>query len=104
MKHVVQRTCVACRRARPKKAMIRVVRAPDGSIRVDETGKANGRGAYLCRCQQCWHQAIGGAQPAPKCRLTSALKAVPTESEWTVLQKYARQLPEVDNTRSGILS
>jgi|AntAceMinimDraft_8_1070364.scaffolds.fasta_scaffold53434_2 predicted RNA-binding protein YlxR (DUF448 family) len=104
MKHVVQRTCVACRRARPKKAMIRVVRAPDGSIRVDETGKANGRGAYLCRCQQCWHQAIGGTQPAPKCRLTSALKAVPTESEWTVLQKYARQLPEVDNTRSGILS
>ena len=104
MKHVVQRTCVACRRARPKKAMIRVVRAPDGSICVDETGKANGRGAYLCRSRQCWHQAIGGTQPAPKCRLASALKAVPTESECTALREYARQLPEVDNTRSGILS
>ncbi len=104
MKHVVQRTCVACRRARPKKAMIRVVRAPDGSIRLDETGKANGRGAYLCRSRQCWNQAIGGTQPAPKSRLASALKAVPTESEWNALREYGRRLPEVDNTRSGILS
>jgi predicted RNA-binding protein YlxR (DUF448 family) len=104
MKHVVQRTCVACHLAKPKKAMIRVVRAPDGSIRVDETGKANGRGAYLCRSQHCWHQAMGGTQPAPKCRLASGLKAVPTESEWAALQEYARQLPEVDDTRSGILS
>ena len=104
MKHVVRRTCVACRRERHKKTMIRVVRAPDGSIRVDETGKANGRGAYLCRSRQCWHQAIGGTQPAPKCRLASALKAGPTEGEWTELQEYARQLPEVDDTTSGILS
>ncbi len=50
---VPTRTCVACRTARPKRALVRVVRAPDGSIGVDPTGKRSGRGAYLCPAAEC---------------------------------------------------
>ncbi len=47
------RTCVACRTARPKRALVRVVRTPEGSVVVDPTGKRSGRGAYLCPSLDC---------------------------------------------------
>lgn len=47
MKKIPMRTCVITGEKLPKKELIRVVRTPDGSVIVDETGKANGRGAYL---------------------------------------------------------
>ena len=51
------RTCVACRTARPKRELVRVVRTPSGEVRLDDTGRANGRGAYLCRQDGCWTTA-----------------------------------------------
>lgn len=57
-KHVPLRTCVACRETKPKRELIRIVLLPDGTVAVDETGKKNGRGAYLCRQLSCWHQAL----------------------------------------------
>jgi uncharacterized protein len=42
-----QRTCVACRSARAKRELVRVVRSPLGELSVDLRGKAPGRGAYL---------------------------------------------------------
>ena len=47
MKKIPERTCVVTREKYPKKELIRVVRTPEGSVVVDETGKQNGRGAYL---------------------------------------------------------
>lgn len=47
MKKIPMRTCVITGEKLPKKELIRVVRTPEGSIIVDESGKANGRGAYL---------------------------------------------------------
>lgn len=41
------RSCVITREKLPKKELIRVVRTPEGNVIVDQTGKANGRGAYL---------------------------------------------------------
>ena len=41
------RRCVATQEQLPKKELIRIVRTPEGKVIVDETGKANGRGAYL---------------------------------------------------------
>lgn len=41
------RTCVACRLEAGKGALVRYVRAPDGAISADPTGRAQGRGAYL---------------------------------------------------------
>lgn len=43
---------------KPKKELIRVVRAPDGSIFVDLTGKKSGRGAYFCRDPKCFDKAL----------------------------------------------
>lgn len=47
MKKIPMRTCVITREKLPKGELIRVVRTPEGNIIIDETGKANGRGAYL---------------------------------------------------------
>ena len=52
------RMCVACREMKPKKELIRVVRTPEGEIVADETGRKNGRGAYLCRSEACLNKAL----------------------------------------------
>jgi predicted RNA-binding protein YlxR (DUF448 family) len=36
---------------------VRVVRSPDGTVRIDSTGRMPGRGAYLCRDASCWDTA-----------------------------------------------
>ena len=41
------RTCVITKESLPKKELLRIVRTPEGDIKVDETGKLNGRGAYI---------------------------------------------------------
>ncbi len=53
MKKIPQRMCVSCRERRNKKDLLRVVLSEDGNIIYDPTGKAPGRGAYLCRQQSC---------------------------------------------------
>ncbi len=64
---------MACRTARPKRELVRVVRTPDGTIAVDATGRVPGRGAYLCRDAACFDlagrkkalaHALGTAIPA----------------------------------------
>ena len=57
-KKVPIRQCVGCREHRPKKELIRVVRSPEGAVSLDLRGKANGRGAYLCRNAECLKKAI----------------------------------------------
>ncbi len=52
------RMCVACREMKPKKELIRVVRTPEGDVIADETGRKNGRGAYLCRSEACLNKAL----------------------------------------------
>ena len=41
------RTCIVTKENLPKSELLRIVRTPDGDIEVDETGKLNGRGAYI---------------------------------------------------------
>ena len=41
------RTCVVTKESLPKQELLRIVRTPEGDIEVDETGKLNGRGAYI---------------------------------------------------------
>ncbi|MGI8928782.1 MAG: RNase P modulator RnpM [Candidatus Limnocylindrales bacterium] len=52
------RTCVACRTERQKREFVRIVRTPDGTVTLDTTGRASGRGAYLCADGSCWAAAI----------------------------------------------
>lgn len=51
-KKIPMRTCIACRAEKPKKELIRVVKYGD-EIKLDLTGKANGRGAYICNDIEC---------------------------------------------------
>jgi len=51
--HQPQRTCAVCRDVRPKRSMMRVVRRADGAVIVDPSGKAPGRGTYLCDQAAC---------------------------------------------------
>lgn len=44
---------MGCRIHRPKNEMVRVVRAPDGAVSIDRTGKKPGRGAYICPEPDC---------------------------------------------------
>ena len=48
--------CIACREGRPKKELVRIIADNDGLV-VDETGKAHGRGAYLCPSVACLDRA-----------------------------------------------
>ena len=48
--------CIACREGKPKKELVRIV-AIGGQLSADETGKAPGRGAYLCPTVQCLDKA-----------------------------------------------
>ncbi len=56
-KKIPVRLCVACRSPRPKKEMLRIVKAPEGVLKLDTTGKAQGRGAYLCPEVACLDKA-----------------------------------------------
>lgn len=87
-KHVPHRTCVACRRTRPKRELVRVVRTPEGEVLIDPRGKASGRGAYLCRRRACF--AIGLTQR----RLERALKTALAPESLATLQSYGESLPE----------
>ncbi|CEK20131.1 predicted nucleic-acid-binding protein implicated in transcription termination [Chthonomonas calidirosea] len=51
------RTCVACRTTDAKRALLRVVRQPDGTVCYDAKGKMSGRGAYVCARVECIEQA-----------------------------------------------
>ena len=54
---IPQRQCVGCRTMKDKKALIRVVRSPEGTISLDFKGKMPGRGAYVCPDPACLKKA-----------------------------------------------
>ena len=55
---IPQRQCMGCRERKEKRELIRVVRAPDGSVSLDFRGKAPGRGAYICPDMACLKKAL----------------------------------------------
>ena len=58
IKKVPQRKCIACQDRDKKKELIRIVKNKEGEIFIDLTGKANGRGAYICKDCECLKKAI----------------------------------------------
>lgn len=85
-KHIPQRTCVGCRTVMPKRALIRVVRQPDG-VQIDPSGKIPGRGAYLHDRRSCWERGLKGA-------LAQALKTELTTKDREDLKAFINKLPE----------
>ena len=51
------RMCTGCQEMKPKKELVRVVKPKDGEAALDLTGRANGRGAYICRNRACLQSA-----------------------------------------------
>ena len=61
MRHIPIRMCVVCRETSAKTMLLRVVRRPEkdgGGLAVDPTGRANGRGAYVCGSADCIDKAV----------------------------------------------
>lgn len=58
-KNIPMRMCIACREMKPKAELTRVVKNADGEIRLDPTGKAPGRGAYICGGAECLKKLNG---------------------------------------------
>ena len=52
-KSVPARMCIACREMKPKRDMLRIVKNAEGEIKLDFSGKAPGRGAYICNSGEC---------------------------------------------------
>lgn len=51
------RKCTGCGEMKQKKEMVRVIRTQEGDVRLDATGKMNGRGAYICCNPECLDRA-----------------------------------------------
>ena len=58
MKQIPQRSCVVCRAQKNKNDLLRIVKNKDGEIFIDRTGKADGRGAYICDSIECLEKVI----------------------------------------------
>ncbi len=56
-KKIPMRKCTGCGAVKSKKELIRVLRTPEGEIKIDKTGRANGRGAYICDSKACFDKA-----------------------------------------------
>ena len=52
------RTCMACNEKKEKQELLRIVRTMEGNIQPDLTGKKNGRGAYICKSEDCLNKVI----------------------------------------------
>ena len=93
-KHVPLRTCVVCRSKEAKRGFVRIVRAPDGTVTIDPTGKANGRGAYLCSEPSCWQRATESTV------LDRALKTELGPEARAELRRYAQDHFRPENTEA----
>ena len=58
VKKIPLRKCTGCGEMKSKKEMVRVIKTAEEQIFMDLTGKMNGRGAYVCRSEECLKKAI----------------------------------------------
>jgi predicted RNA-binding protein YlxR (DUF448 family) len=87
-KHLPQRTCIACRQVKEKKALIRLVSTKNGIAEIDVFGEKPGRGAYLCPNKNCWELALR------KNRLDYALRTKLHDDNRQTLCEYIHNLEE----------
>lgn len=84
-KKVPLRKCIGCGRMLPKRELLRVVSQKESGVSLDLTGKAAGRGAYLCASAECLEKARAAR------RLERAFsREIPTE----VYELLKKQLTE----------
>jgi len=89
------RTCTACRTSSDKREFVRVVRTPEGHVEIDRSGKANGRGAYLCANPDCFEIA------RKRRRLDSALRVGLRDDDYTRLRRDFDELLANKSSKQG---
>lgn len=80
-KKTPMRMCIGCRQMFEKRALVRVVRSEDGQAHIDLRGKMPGRGAYVCKNEECLNKAI-------------KIKAIERALEVTLSAQTVKQLAE----------
>jgi predicted RNA-binding protein YlxR (DUF448 family) len=86
-KRVPLRTCASCRSKRAKRDMVRIVRTPDGEVKVDITGKLSGRGVYFCPDLKCWRYGLSESRLS---KLEYALRGpVSAEAREILLESFS---------------
>ena len=91
--HIPKRSCVACREVRPKRELIRLACTADSWVEIDHGNQRDGRGAYLCRNEECWQAGLKSN------RLEHALKTTLTRENREQLMRQGREL--VGRVNSG---
>lgn len=87
-KYVPLRSCIACGDKTGKQELVRIVKAGEGVVEVDPTGKKAGRGAYLCRRLSCWEKGLD------RRRLERVLRGPISSESRQQLLEYGRALVE----------
>lgn len=86
-KKIPMRKCVGCQEMKEKKSLIRVVKTAEGDIILDDTGKKNGRGAYICKSLECFKKAKKN-----KRQLERSLGVSVSEQVYEELEKEMNQI------------
>ncbi len=81
-----ERQCIGCGEKKPKQELIRVVRTPEGQFVLDETGRCNGRGAYICKDTGCL------AKARKKKALSRSFSQEVSEEVWNLLEEEMQKL------------
>jgi predicted RNA-binding protein YlxR (DUF448 family) len=80
-KKTPMRMCLSCGEAFQKRELIRVVKTPEGEIKIDTVGKMNGRGAYICKQLSCLKKARRGG------RIDKSLECVIPDQVYDAMEK-----------------
>ena len=83
---IPMRMCVGCREMKPKVSLLRVVKPQEGDAHIDRTGKAPGRGAYVCDNIECLKKAE---------KIRALDRALDTKIEESVFRALEQQISEV---------
>lgn len=86
VKKIPMRKCISCGEKKEKKELLRIVNNKDEGILFDETGKKNGRGAYICKSIECIEKAKKSK------RLVSVLEKEITLDFYEKLKEYIEQI------------
>lgn len=82
---IPMRMCVGCREMKPKVSLLRVVKPQEGDAHIDRTGKAPGRGAYVCDNIECLKKAE---------KIRALDRALDTKIEEGVFRALEKQISE----------
>lgn len=77
--HIPLRSCISCGTQAAKRDLQRIVASKDGDVKLDTSGEAHGRGAYICMSEYCTPQRL------PRGRIRHALRMDIDNDQWDQL-------------------